>query len=168
MRKSILVAAVAVFGGFVYAGSETLMHDDEPDVKLCEQALELLSKGERSGFKLLLGQSSEENDGQKSKFIDSQAGLLRGHIQSLGEQYGFELVDAQEVGHCLRRYTYLCKYDHGRIRWRFTFYRRADDWRFEGYHFDADDNALFAEAGHALTLPDRQEAIAGQRRAPQR
>jgi hypothetical protein len=168
MRKSILVAVVAIFGGFVYAGSETFVHNDEPDLKTCERALELLSKGERSGFDFLIEQSPDKNDERKSGWIDSQAGLVRGHVQSLGKLYGFELADAVEVGRSLRRYVYMCKYEHGRIYWRFTFYRRAGDWRFESYQFDSNDNTVFVESGHDLALPERSESIAEERRAAAR
>jgi hypothetical protein len=168
MRKSILVTLVVVFGGFVYAGSETVLRTDEPDLKTCERALELLGKGERSGFELLLDQSPDKGDDQKSRWIDSQAGLLRGHVQSLGKPYGFEQVGATEVGRSLRKYTYMCKYEHGRVYWRFTFYRGADDWRFEGYVFDGNDNAAITESGHNLPLSDRSESIAEKRQGVSR
>jgi len=164
MRKSILVAVIVVFGGFVYAGTETLLRNDEPDLKTCERALELLGKGERSGFDLLIAPTPDLKNGQTASLIDSQAAPLRNHVQSLGELHGFELVAAAEVGRSLRKYTYMCRYERGRIYWRFTFYRAASDWRFEGYQFDGNDAPVFAESSHSLPLPNRSEAIAEQPR----
>jgi hypothetical protein len=161
MRKSVIVAAIILSCGLLYAGAESYVRDGEPGLQAVEDALESLSKGEQGGFELLVKQIPNANS--NPKWIDSQASLIRGHIESLGEPCGFELAEAQEVGRSLRCYTYLCKYEHGRIRWRFRFYRPRDEWVFEGYHFDSNDDALFSEAGHRLSIPDNSESVAERR-----
>lgn len=166
MRKSIVAAAITVFGGLLYAGTENYVSNEDPDLHAIERALEFLNKGERKGFELLVKEVRDPTE--NPKWIDSQASLIRGHIESLGTPCGFELAEAEEVGRSLRRYTYLCKYEHGRIRWQFKFYRPRDKWVFEGYHFDSNDDALFAEAGHHLAVPENAESVAERREESRR
>jgi hypothetical protein len=160
MRTSFLLAAAIVFGGLVYAGADGYQHYKEPDLKAVERALQSLSKGERAGFEILVSQFPRKTG--DAKLLNSQAELICGHVESLGKSCGFELVGAEEVGRSLRRYTYLCKYEEGRIRWQFNFYRPNDEWKLEGYHFDTDDNALFFEAGHKLPIFGDSGSIAGR------
>ena len=163
MRASILIAVAVVFGGLMYAGANSYLDEQGPDLKAVEQALQLLSKGERAGFDVLV-ERFPTSKGDPKKF-DSHARLIRSHVESLGEPCGFELVGAEEVGGSLRGYTYLCKYEQGRIRWRFNFYRPKDEWKLDFYQFDSDDNALFAATGHRLPVSGATESVAGRPQA---
>lgn len=155
MRKWILVAAMMVVGGFVYAGTDSYLRHGEPDLTTCERALDLLSKGERAGFDVLFEQWPDKSPAGKAKMeelTDTHAPIVR-RVTTLGDLCGIELVHAEEVGSFLRRYSYVCKYEQGRVRWLFTFYRPGDKWRFDGYGWTTDENSLFAECGHSISLP---------------
>lgn len=166
MRKSIYVAAIVVLGGVVYAAAAGLLQQGEPDLKTCERALALLSKGDRAGFDVLFEQWPDKTEAGKAttdELTDSQAPGLRAKVKASGKLCGVELVHADEVSSFLRRYIYVCKYERGRIACSFTFYKPADDWRFESYHFDSDDNALFSECGRCVSLPEGAGfSLAGQ------
>lgn len=160
MRSSILIgAAIVGFGGLLYAGAGSYLEDDGPDLKPVEEALQLLSTGDRAEFDILTKRFPAKKATPKQ--FDAQATLIRSHIESLGEPCGFELVGAEGVGASLRCYTYLCKYEDGRMRWRFNFYRPKDEWKLVGLWFDTDDNALYLASGHKLTLPGNSD-VAGQ------
>lgn len=135
MRKWMYVAAMMVLGGVVYAAGDGLLATDGPDLTTCEQALALLSKGDRAGFDLLFEQWPDQSQTGKTsadEFADSQAPMLRKMVNASGALCGTELVHSDQVGSFLRRYTYVCKYERARISFTFTFYKPADTWRFDG------------------------------------
>jgi hypothetical protein len=166
MRTSILVAAAVVFGGLMYAGASSHLDEQGPDLKVVEEALQLLSKGERAGFDVLAKRFPPKNADPKG--LDSQARLIRIQVESLGEPCGFELVGAEGVGGSIRGYTYLCKYEDGCMRWRFNFYRPKGEWKLNGYWFDTNnDNALFLTAGYKLPVSGASESVAERPRGHQ-
>jgi hypothetical protein len=151
MRASVLIgAAIVGCGALLYAGAGSYLDDQGPDLRSVEEALQMLSKGDRAGFDVLAKRFPFKNATPKQ--LDTHARLIRGHVESLGEPCGFELVGAQGVGSSMRGYTYLCKYEDGRMRWRFNFYRPKDEWKLEGVSFDSDDNALYFASGYKLPL----------------
>ncbi len=158
MRKFVYPAALmAVLGGFVYAGAGGPSKSSEPDLRTCERALQLLIAGDRAGFDVLFEQWPDKSASGKAatgELADSQAPVIQGAIKALGEAYGIELVAAEEVGQIFRRYSYVCKYQKGCVRWSFTFYRPADEWRFQGYDFGAGEHDLFDKCGRAIPLPE--------------
>lgn len=166
MRTSVLIgAAIVVFGGFLYAGTSSYRDDQGPELRPVEEALELLTKGERDGFDILTKHYPPKKVTQKQ--LDSQATLIRNHLDSLGDPCGFELVGAEAVGTSMRGYTYLAKYEDGRMRWRFNFYRPKNEWKLDGYWFDtADDNTLYFSAGYKLFSGNSETA--GRRQPPNR
>lgn len=172
MRKSIYIAVAIVMCGVVYAAGDSLLHSDEPDLTTCERALTLLSRGDRAGFDVLFEQWPDKSEAGKAtteEFADAQAPGLRSKVKTWGEPLGIELVSCDEVGSFLRRYTYVCKYQRARISYTFTFYKPADAWRFDGYHFETDDNALFLACGHGAALPESSMfSIAGKPKAAAR
>jgi len=166
MRVYVLTGTVIIgFGGLLCAGASSYREDDGPDLDVVEKALELLTKGERSGFDILTTRYPSKRATQRQ--LDSQAALIRTQMESLGEPCGFELVGAEGVGASMRGYTYLAKYEDGRMRWRFNFYRPKDEWKLEGYWFGtADDNSLYFSAGRKLF--DGDSGIAGRPESPNR
>lgn len=159
MRKLLIAVVLTIAGGLAYAGSEKYLSDG-PDLTVCEQALEFLSKGDRAGFDVLsehLLDRSQESNAKVTEFLEVQFPGLQRRIKSLGEPRGVELVDAANAGGSVRRYFYLCKYEHGWIRWRFTFYRPTTKWLLQGCNFADNEDALFAECGHCLLHSDSSE-----------
>lgn len=162
MRKLIKpTALVAVLGSLVYAGAGGETKPSEPDLKTCERALQLLSKGDRAGFEMLFEQwpdKSESGRATTAGLADAQAPVIQGAIKALGEaSYGVELVAAEQVGQILRRYSYVCKYQKGCLRWSFTFYRPADEWRFQSYDFGGGEQDLFDKCGREVPLSEGSE-----------
>lgn len=163
MRKLICLAAVTVLGGFVYAGQAGYSRSDGPNLTTCERALRLLGKGDRAGFDVLFELWPDRSDSGKSTIqecAEAQAPVIRQHVKSLGEFHGFELVRAEEVGSFLRRYTYVCRYERGLMRWSFNFYRRTDEWFLRDYHFDGDEERLISDLAHDLPLEGIVTSIA--------
>lgn len=156
MRKALAAAGLVTFGILAYAGADNDLERTEPDLGICQQALRQLSKGERAGFDVLFEATKrEEKDvARLAKQADSQIDGIRDWVDAVGELHGIDLVHIEEVGHVMRRYFYVCKYERGWMRWRFTFYRPASEWRFESYDLDGTENALFSECGHSLEVPD--------------
>jgi hypothetical protein len=166
MRASVLIGAVIVVcGGLLYAGASTYLEERGPDLTVVEDALQLLSKGEREGFDVLVKRFPPKNATPQQ--LDSQARLIRVQVELLGQPCGTELVGAEGVGDSIRGYTYISKYEEGYIRWRFNFYRPKNEWKLSGYWFDSgNDDALFSTAGHKLF--DGNSEIAGRPRPPKR
>lgn len=152
VRKLIIAALLLVAGGLAYAGSEKHL-DDGPDLTICENTLELLKKGNPAGFEMLSEHwidRGQENRAKLTEFLEVQFPGLQRRIKSLGDSCGVELIHAEEAG-AVRRYYYLCKYELGWVRWRFTFYRPAKEWFLQGCNFNDNEDGLFAESGHCLT-----------------
>ena len=61
-------------------------------------------------------------------------------IQSYGAVLGYDLVNAEFVGHNLCRLTYLTRSEFAPVRWRIVFYRPADRWRV--FNLQIDDGVM--------------------------
>lgn len=165
----LFAAGIAYAAGVTPAG-------DQPE-EICEAALAHLIKCDPAGFDVLKRHLCRTGDPAtdavldtlgKPRDYDSFAEFFRDQMaaakettKSLGEPIGFELVGVRQVGGAVKRFTYLCKYQAGWIRWRFTFYKPDRQWMLLGFVYDENEEALFSECGHDETLSDLRTARGG-------
>jgi hypothetical protein len=175
MRVWTLLGSVALFGlGWSHAVG------DAPTAKLptdiCEEALEHLIRCDPAGFEVLKTHLRRTGDPAADAVLDAIGGprddqqwleFFRGQMvaakqatKSYGEPAGFELVAVRRVGGALKRFTYLCKYQKGWVRWRFTFYKPHGRWMLLGFVFDQNEEALFSECGRDESFGDLPTARA--------
>ena len=55
----------------------------------------------------------------------------------IGPLHGYELINKKQISVTYAIYTYLAKYERQPIRFIFTFYRPDEQWRVQGFRFDA-------------------------------
>lgn len=53
-----------------------------------------------------------------------------------GKSVGTEFVRKEAGGNSLIRFTYIEKFERHALRWMFTFYKPANQWRFNGLSWD--------------------------------
>lgn len=158
-----LIGGLILFASSIAFATGVASAVKQPE-KICEEALEHLIKCDAEGFDVLKQHlrrtgdpatdaaldtiGTSHGDDKRMAIFKGQMAAIKEYTKSLGEPIGFELVGVRQVGGALKRFTYLCKYQKGWIRWRFTFYQPERQWMLCSFMFDENEEALFAECGH--------------------
>jgi hypothetical protein len=64
----------------------------------------------------------------------------------LGRAVDWMYVGVRSRGNMFRQYVYVCRYDYAMIVWRITAAEERGVWRLAGAHFDANYQAILAQA----------------------
>ena len=159
MRLAWMGGLAFLAAGVAYAAGVSPAGDQPEDI--CEEALEHLIKCDPAGFDVLKRHLCRTDYDKFVKFFRGQMAAAKETIESSGEPIGFELVRVRQVGGAVKRFTYLCKYQTGWIRWRFTFYKPDRHWMLYSFVYDENEEALFSDCGHDETLSDLRTARGG-------
>ena len=66
--------------------------------------------------------------------------LVASFEQSMGEYYGFELIESEKISASLEKHLYLIKYQNHPLIFGFVMYKPNDKWLL--YSFDIDDSII--------------------------
>ena len=145
--KNILLTSILLFQFAVAFGSTTNSHSEDTSFERCKEMTRAVMRQVVAGNDLgaldLLRMELPIDKTQFESLRDKTIEQRKAIGQKYGKILGFKLVSEERVSDFLVRMTYVEKRANHVVRWQFTFYRGAAEWKLNTFIWDDDISKLF-------------------------
>ena len=146
MRK-ILLTNILLVQIAVAFGSSTNSLSEDTSLERCREMTravmqQVVAGNDRGAFELLRPDLPIDK-AQFEALRDRTLEQRKAFAQKYGKILGFKRVSEERVSDFLVRMTYVEKRANHVVRWQFTFYRGAADWKLNTFIWDDDISKLF-------------------------
>jgi hypothetical protein len=148
--KTILLANILFAQIAVAFGSTPLSHSEDASLERCREMTRTFMRqvvvGDARGAFDLLRPELPIDKVQFGALREKTLQQRKDVAEKYGKILGFKLVSEEHVSDFLMRMTYVEKRANHLLRWQFTFYRGAAEWKLNTFIWDDDVSKLF---GHS-------------------
>jgi len=145
-RRCVGLCAVLLLTMLSLAYGATLRNPEEAK-ELAEKVLSRAVAGDMDGIATIVKPYWPFSEDELEALVAQTAQQRSLLAPRLGKRLGFTLVRREIAADTFLRLVYVERFDNTGLRWRFSFYKVREVWKFNGFAWDEEIAKLFS-SGH--------------------